>query len=147
MRSHFKRLGLSLLPAVTMILFALPALAGSVSDADADLVPDGFDNCSTRANGPNDASNQVDADQDGFGNVCDADANNDCATTTLDFPFFLDPFVGTSSSLEFDFNGDGAVTTLDFTLFLSFFTSGAPPGPSGLSCAICPSPPGTPCLP
>ena len=125
---------------------ATTAFAGSVIDTDSDLVPDGFDDCSAVANGPANGSNQVDTDQDCFGNACDIDGNNDCATTTLDFPIYLASFTSSTPDLIWDTNGDGAVTTLDCTLFLSDFVSLKPPGLSGLSCAVCPIT-GTPCLP
>ena len=123
--------------------FALNANAGAVVDGDSDLVPDAFDNCVARANGPAEGSNQVDADQDGYGNACDSDYDQNFATTTLDFPIFLDAFTGVTPTTVTDHNGDGATTTLDFSLFLADFQApNGPPGPSGLACA------GTvPCVP
>jgi hypothetical protein len=139
---------LKLIMLVSLFAFGLAfnANAGAVADADSDLVPDGFDNCSARANGPNDPSNQVDADQDGYGNACDSDYNDDGSTTTLDFPTFLDAFTGAVPDAQTDHNGDGATTTLDFTRFLNDFTGLASPGPSGLGCAGH-SPNPAPCLP
>jgi hypothetical protein len=121
---------------------AFSANAGSVADADTDLVPDAFDNCSTRANGPGDASNQVDSNQDGYGNACDTDYTGDNVTSTADFPTFLGAFTGAAPDSSTDNTGDGVTSTADFPLFLSDFVAAAAPGPSGLSCA------GTiPCLP
>jgi hypothetical protein len=122
--------------------FAFSATAGSTADADTDLVPDVFDNCSALANGPGEGSNQVDSDQDGYGNACDADYNQDTFVTSSDFGAFLAAFTGTANSAT-DHDGDGFTTVSDFSVFLAGFTSAAPQiGPSGLSCA------GTaPCLP
>ena len=114
-----------------------PARAGAVLDADGDLIPDAFDNCSTLDNGPNDGSNQVDVDLDGFGNRCDADFDQDGATTPADFGLFLGTFGGPCippGVCAPDLDGDGAVTPADFGIFLTYFGVG-PPGPSGLACA------------
>ena len=116
------KLKLIMLVSIFALGLAFSANAGSVVDADTDLVPDGFDNCSGVANGPSDPSNQVDSDQDGFGNACDTDYNDDGATTTLDFPIFVAAFTGATPDAQTDHNGDGATTTLDFTPFLSDFT-------------------------
>ena len=129
------KLKLIMLVSIFALGLAFNANAGSVADADSDLVPDGFDNCSALANGPGQGSNQVDSDQDGYGNACDTDYNNDGATTTLDFPTFVDAFTGAVPNPATDHNGDGATTTLDFTPFLADFTGMNPPGPSGLGCA------------
>jgi len=104
------------------------------SDNDADLRPGECDNCVAIKNGRNEMSNQIDSDSDGYGNACDSDYNNDLATTTLDFPIFLDAFTGGPTTVT-DHNGDGATTTLDFSLFLADFQGLNPPGPSGLVCA------------
>lgn len=138
------KLKLTILVSLLAFGFALNANAGAVTDGDSDLVPDSFDNCSSLANGPGETSNQVDSDQDGYGNACDTDYNNDGMTTTTDFAsFFLPAFTLTTPNPSTDHNGDGLTTTVDFTTFLAQFQSppGAP-GPSGLGCA------GTvPCLP
>lgn len=137
------KLKLIVLSSIFALGFAFNANAGAVTDTDSDLVPDVFDNCSTLANGPNDDSNQVDSNQDGYGNACDTDYNNDGSTTTLDFTTFFDSFTGTTPTPDTDHNGDSATTTLDFSTFFAAFSAppGAP-GPSGLACA------GTiPCLP
>lgn len=113
------------------------ALAGAVLDGDGDLVPDQFDNCSTRANGPNEISNQVDTDLDGYGNRCDPDLDQSCTVTALDFGRFLSCFGTTCPDSGPDFDGSGTVTALDFGVFLTYFSAGLPPGPSGLVCADC----------
>ena len=140
---------LRLFLALIFVLIAGPAFAGSVSDTDGDLVPDAYDNCTDVANGPNETSNQIDTNLDGYGNACDGDFNNDGGTTTADFTgaptdiTFLNSFTGVNVSLDTDMDGNGATTTADFLLWLAFFSNGnAPAGPSGLACA------GTiPCIP
>jgi hypothetical protein len=114
---------------------AFSATAGSVVDTDSDSVPDTFDNCSSLGNGPADGSNQVDSDQDGYGNACDADYNQDTFVNTGDFSTFLASFTGTFDP-DTDHDGDGFCTVGDFSTFLAGFTASAPQiGPSGLSCA------------
>jgi Thrombospondin type 3 repeat len=130
------KLKLALLVGLFAFGYAMSASAGAVTDGDGDLVPDQFDNCSTVANGPNQTTNQVDSDLDGYGNRCDTDYNNDLNTTAGgDFSVFLSTF-NTSSLGETDHDGNGSITAADFSVFLSKFTSppGAP-GPSGLACA------------
>ena len=123
---------------------ALNANAGSLVDTDSDLVPDDFDNCLLLANGPNEGSNQVDSDQDGYGNACDADYDNDALqeVNVQDFAIFLAAFTGGPTTVT-DHDGDGSTTTIDFATFLAAFQGPAPQfGPSGLACA------GTvPCVP
>ena len=51
-----------------------------VPDADGDGVPDASDNCTLVAN-----PTQLDADVDGYGNICDADLNNNGLVTTSDY--------------------------------------------------------------
>jgi hypothetical protein len=125
------KLKLIMLVSLFAIGFAMSATAGSVTDTDSDLVPDGFDNCDVRPNGPNQGSNQVDSDQDGYGNACDADYNNDLGVTAADFGIFLTFFGGPGTNTDMD--GDGNTTAADFGIFLQFF--GGVPGPSGLGCA------------
>jgi len=136
------KLKLALLVGLFAFGFAMSASAGAVADADGDLVPDQFDNCRAVANGPNQLTNQVDSDLDGYGNRCDTDYDNSTTTTTADFGAFLGTF-GTNSLGETDHDGSGTITTADFGIFLGKFS--APPGnpgPSGLACANT-----TPCTP
>jgi len=115
---------------------------GVSNDIDGDLVLDAVDNCLTTPNGPNEMSNQVDTDQDGYGNACDADYNDDGTTSTLDFAYFLNAFTGAIPDLQTDHNGDCETTTLDFPLYLEAWVGAVSLGPSGLACG------GTvPCLP
>jgi len=131
------KLHLVLLTGLIAMGFAMTATAGSVTDTDGDGVPDSFDNCSTIPNGPvssgpNDLTNQGDTDQDGFGNACDGDFDQDNLTQTSDAQIFLGDFPGAADLT--DMTGDGLAQTNDFQIFLGFFPTD-PPGPSGLSCA------------
>ncbi len=55
--------------------------------------------------------NQRNTDGDRFGNVCDADLNNDLFTNAIDLTIFKTRF-GTSNA-DADFNGDGFVNSID----------------------------------
>jgi hypothetical protein len=101
-------------------------------DADSDGVTDAEDSCLFVAN-----QTQLDSDQDGYGNACDADYNNDGVVGTSDFSTLRNAFGSTQGSgnwdPQLDANGDGVIGTADFTLLRAAF--GIPPGPSGLACA------------
>ncbi len=102
----------------------------SPPDSDGDRVRDFLDNCLLIANPDQRNSNAGNGPgQDRFGNLCDADINNDGRTNTLDFGLFKRSFGQTAAGLDADINGDGRVNTLDFGLFKRMF--GNPPGPSG----------------
>ncbi len=92
-------------------------------DTDGDGIQDGEDNCTNSAN-----ADQRDTDGDGFGNLCDADFNNDCIVNVLDLAAMRLAFFSTNADI--DMNGDGSVNFLDLAILraLSF----EPPGPSGL---------------
>jgi len=103
-------------------------------DTDDDGVPDYRDNCVLRRNGESEApNNQCDTDQDGYGNACDADTNDDNAIGIPDFGTFTATFGLTGSELAADTNCDGGVGIPDFGTFTALFGYSA--GPSGLSCA------------
>lgn len=104
-----------------------------VNDFDGDGVVDAADNCITRDNGPlqPDAGGnvQVDADGDGFGNVCDPDFNGDCIVAQSDLEALLAGFLSTDPVLDLD--GDGVVNLRDLAMLLR--QGGLPPGPSGVA--------------
>jgi hypothetical protein len=143
------KLKLVLLASIFALGFASTANAGAVTDTDGDLVPDQFDNCLTDPNGPNQGSNQIDTDSDGFGNACDTDYDNNGNTTTADFGVFFPAFTGTTPDLQTDHDGNGSTTTADFgTFFADFSAAPIAPGPSGLACANAANPAaGVPCVP
>ncbi len=103
-----------------------------IPDADADGVADTSDNCSLVSN-----PTQLDADGDGYGNICDADINNSGTVTTADFGLLRSvlgqPASFSATAAAADMNGSGTVTTADFGLLRARL--GTAPGPSGLACA------------
>jgi hypothetical protein len=132
------KVGMIALTAALMML-AMPAWAGPAdpcgshpSDGDSDTVCDLLDNCSAAAGVPS-----CDTDQDGYGNPCDGDFDNDLVVAVPDFTsYFIPAFVsGAGSGAGEDMDCDTVVAVPDFTgYFIPQFVGGAP-GPSGLACA------------
>jgi parallel beta-helix repeat protein len=118
-----------------------PEDIGSVDpDQDADGVLDPLDNCILQPNsasaGPND---QLDADGDGIGNLCDGDFNDDRLVGAPDFNVLVRCWGRTPGAeggpaldptcTESDMNGDAAVGIADFYSFVTLVNR--PPGPAG----------------
>lgn len=82
------------------------------ADTDLDTVDDIYDNCLQVSN-----VRQIDADQDGTGNYCDADLNNDMQVDGSDYQA-LRSRLG-SVDREADLNSDGNVTAIDYALLRS----------------------------
>ncbi|PIE68310.1 MAG: hypothetical protein CSA21_08150 [Deltaproteobacteria bacterium] len=82
----------------------------SLNDTDGDGVEDHLDNCPLTAN-----ASQLDGDDDGIGNACDADLNNDGKVNQIDGMIFRGLW-GTSDTTA-DFNGDGVVNQIDGMMF------------------------------
>ncbi len=99
-------------------------LGFGVGDVDGDVRADDLDNCTNIAN-----ANQLDVDNDGYGNMCDPDLNNDGIVNFLDLAAFSTVFL-TDDALA-DFNGDGIVNFVDLPVLAGLFFM--PPGPSGLN--------------
>jgi arylsulfate sulfotransferase len=100
-------------------------------DSDQDGVLDNLDNCTFVAN-----VDQRDTDQDGFGNICDPDLNNDGVVDYNDGLIFVQRFQ--SSDADADFDGDGVVTWPDLQILIDrYFTA---PGPSGIGPVVAPPP-------
>ena len=101
-------------------------------DDDEDDVLDTLDNCVGTAN-----ADQLDTNDDGYGNACDPDVTNDGTVTSPDFVLFSLAFGTSSGDLDYnadaDFTGDGRVESPDFVQLVLRF--GEAPGPSGLYCA------------
>ncbi len=98
-------------------------------DGDGDGIADAVDNCTLVAN-----PDQCDSDQDGFGNRCDADLNNNGATNAQDSTLFRQQLGQSSAAPGYnvaDINCNGVVNAQDSTLFRALL--GAPPGPSALA--------------
>ncbi len=118
--------GLAVVGLALIVAFAAYSQA-AVPDMDGDQVPDWCDRCLEVPN-----RSQLDTDQDGLGNVCDCDFNNDGVCTIADFNLLQPDFVSaTDSGIGSDMDGDGSVGIGDFNLFLPGFRSAAPgPGAS-----------------
>ncbi len=95
-----------------------------LTDTDGDGVDDAADNCLTASN-----SDQRDSNDDGFGNVCDADLNNDCVVNVVDLGLMRTDFFGPGPDADLD--GDGVVNVVDLGLLRQAFFRA--PGPSGLN--------------
>jgi hypothetical protein len=113
---------------------SMGSFAGSVADADLDGIPDQYDNCVNNANGPllGTCSTNNDGDEDGYGNSCDRDFNNNGATDVTDLTTILNN-VG-SADPQLDLNCNGLADLSDLTVVLN--SLGSTPGPSGLGCAV-----------
>lgn len=101
-------------------------------DDEGDGVCNVADNCSSLQN-----RDQRDTNVDGYGNLCDADYNDDGIAGILDIAIFRSA-IGTTDgdpayNPDCDHDGDGVVDADDFAIFGSLY--GKPPGPSGLACA------------
>lgn len=93
-------------------------------DDDNDGVGANSDNCIEVAN-----ADQRDTDDDGFGNVCDADLDNDCVVNFVDLGIMRQVFFTADENA--DLNGDGATNFVDLGILReSFFNL---PGPSGVA--------------
>jgi len=93
-------------------------------DADCDSRPDDAHNCVRVAN-----VDQRDTDQDGIGNACDGDFNQDCMQNFSDLAVMKQNFF-LAGDLNTDMNGDGFTNFVDLgSLKRGFFQ---PPGPSGV---------------
>lgn len=92
-------------------------------DTDADSKPDGFDNCTLKAN-----ANQRDTNSDGYGNLCDPDLDNNGIVNAADQTLMQSRFY--SKDPDADLNGDGFVNFADLAILKSLY--GKTPGPSGV---------------
>ena len=104
----------------------------SATDSDLDGVPDSDDNCTLVPNGPliPDAGgySQRDTDNDGYGNICDPDFDNNGFINAADLAYLKANFF--SGDPHADLNGDGFVNAADLAIAKQMFFG--PPGPSGL---------------
>lgn len=99
-----------------------------MSEPDGDKIANDIDNCPCAYN-----PNQDDTDEDGFGNACDADLNNDGVVGLPDFGLFKIAFGSRPGdgnwNEDADFNMDGVVGLPDFGIFKKSFGRLAGEGP------------------
>ncbi|HXK25707.1 MAG TPA: thrombospondin type 3 repeat-containing protein [Myxococcota bacterium] len=109
------------------------AFAGPSVDTDGDGVYDVLDNC---VNVPNAAPQDCDTDNDGYGNMCDGDFDQDYFIFPSDYTIWLGDAAGgyDTSGTGTDMDCDGFVFPSDYTRWLGTAAIGSP-GPSGLYCA------------
>ncbi|WDP90913.1 MAG: hypothetical protein HUN04_14900 [Desulfobacter sp.] len=88
-------------------------------DQDGDGVPD----CEDHSPGTYDQAN-IDSDGDGYGNVIDADYNNDGIVNMDDYNVFYGTY-GTNNA-DSDMNGDGIVNMDDYNVFFGLYGKVAP---------------------
>ena len=113
----------------TIIVYAMflalnPAVitnAYAATDTDSDGVINSSDNCILASN-----PLQRDTDNDGYGNFCDPDFDNNLFVGLPDFDYFKSKY-GTADP-DADLNGDGVVNLADFAIMRPLFSK--PPGPS-----------------
>ena len=101
-------------------------------DTDNDGISSSVDNCTAVANGnliPDvGGHSQLDADGDGYGNICDADLNNTGLVTSGDYTILRNAL--NTANANADLNGSGLVTSADYTILRNRLNTA--PGPSGL---------------
>jgi len=120
-----------------LVAYPIASFAGLAPDADGDGIPDVLDKCMLDSRN---VAFSCDTDQDGYGNPCDADFDQNGVVNATDFTgFFIPAFKGGSKAQGQDMDCNGAVNASDFTgFFIPKFKGalgGAVAGPSGLACA------------
>lgn len=123
----------ALLSAFAVALAATMVQAGaSLPDGDSDTIPDEWDNCSALSN-----TSQTDTDQDGYGNACDADYDNNGAVGGSDFSILSGSFLKGLGDPAYvaaaDCDDNDTIGGSDFSCLSGSFLGS--PGPSGLACA------------
>ncbi len=130
--------------ALLCFIFALGSVAGPGGyspDADLDGINDNDDNCLGVVN-----SSQRDDDEDGYGNLCDADHDQNCVVGGSDVSLTF-AALGTGApwapknSGAFDVDENGTVGGSDVSS--TFGDLGGAPGPSARACADCTAAPGS----
>lgn len=114
------------------------ALAGLSDDFDTDTVYDVLDNCSTVTQSTGPGGTDCDTDDDGYGNVCDGDFDQDGSTGASDYVTWNNDFTSNgidNGNVGTDMDCDTYVGASDYILFNTQYTAVGFPGPSGLHCA------------
>ena len=93
-------------------------------DSDGDGIPDNFDNCTLRSNPA-----QTDTDNDGYGNSCDPDYDNNLVVNFNDFVIMRNAFYQVNQNIDLD--GNGIVNFADMAILRQLLYQA--PGPSGLA--------------
>ncbi len=135
--------GVAIVTTLVLFLSATSSL-GQGADMDADGILDEFDNCIETPNGTLlgqiDVNNpyyriQLDADEDGYGNACDYDYNNDGAVGIDDFSSLLTLICESGFGIyaQWDNDRNGGVGLTEVSEYLLYISTA--PGPSGLACA------------
>ncbi|MDP6980500.1 MAG: hypothetical protein QF570_18185 [Myxococcota bacterium] len=125
----------------TLVSVAGPPVCGSDPDGDGACDSLGQDNCTAVAN-----PGQRDDDEDGYGNICDWDVNQDCAIGGPDLAptfarlFDASPWVPKESG-AYDINEDNVIGGPDLAAIFAN-TFGAP-GPTSRACGDCNAAAGT----
>jgi hypothetical protein len=91
------------------------------ADNDSDGVPDSLDNAPEKTN-----PGQEDTDGDGYGNICDADFDNNDQVDMQDYNAFRNAWGNSGSGLNEDLNSDSNVDMLDYNIFRNKWNSAAP---------------------
>lgn len=108
-----------------------PTTPDETTDTDHDGIPDICDRCLGKPD-----PLQTDQDQDGYGDRCDGDYDQDGLVGPPDLPLFetcLGEIITASPSCyDRDFDGDGVVTDIDRDSFFYPLLESGKPGPSAL---------------
>jgi len=124
-----RRVAQASLLLLAFVLVVLPARSVGAADADLDGIDDSVDNCTNVAN-----ADQRDSNADGYGNLCDADLDDDEDVDAADLALMKAAFFGADADADLD--GDGNVDFLDLG-----WMSGSYGGVPGPTCSGCAAPP------